>query len=107
MDIKKLIRRKYLIKRKKNFINIENDYFDPLIKIIRKNNKYKKKYISLYYPSSFEVNILNILDIDFFKNSIFLLPIIEENGLMNFYEWKKNDILFVNKYGILEPKKVL
>jgi len=105
MDNKEFIRKKYLIKRKKNFINIENNYFNPLIKIIRKNNKYKKKYISLYYPSNFEVNILNILDIDFFKNSIFLLPIIEENGSMNFYKWKKNDILFVNKYGVLEPKK--
>ena len=24
---------------------------------------------------------------------------------MNFYKWKKNDILFVNEYGFLEPFK--
>ena len=24
---------------------------------------------------------------------------------MNFYKWKKNDVLFVNKYGIPEPLK--
>ena len=24
---------------------------------------------------------------------------------MNFYQWKKNDVLLVNKYGILEPLK--
>ena len=79
------IRKKYLIKRK-NFINIENNYFNPPIKIIRKI--IKKKYISLYYPSNFEVKYSQD-DIDFFKNSIFLLPIIEENGSMNFYKWKK------------------
>ena len=24
---------------------------------------------------------------------------------MNFYKWKKNDVLYVNRFGILEPKK--
>ena len=24
---------------------------------------------------------------------------------MNFYKWEKKDILFVNKYGLLEPIK--
>ncbi len=105
MDNKRLIREKYFLKRKRLFFEIKQTYFQPLINIIKKNNNKRKTNISLYYPSNFEVNILNILDIDFFKNSIFLLPIIEENGSMNFYRWKKNDILFVNKYGNLEPKK--
>ena len=24
---------------------------------------------------------------------------------MNFFSWKKNDVLFVNKFGLLEPAK--
>ena len=26
---------------------------------------------------------------------------------MNFYRWKKNDVLFVNRFGLLEPQKSL
>ena len=33
------------------------------------------------------------------------LPIVEDNNLLNFFKWKKNDILNVNKYGILEPMR--
>ena len=32
----------------------------------------------------------------------FLLPVIEGNNL-KFYEWKKSNILYLNKYGISEP----
>ena len=45
------------------------------------------------------------MDIEYFKKSKFLLPIIEENDVMNFYKWNKNDILAINKYGMLEPIK--
>ncbi len=104
MDKKDLIRKSYFLKRKKNFFDIEDDFFFPLIKLIKKN-KIRNKNISIYYPNSYEVNILKILDLKFFKPFNFLLPIIEDNSLMNFYIWKKNDILFINKYGILEPEK--
>ena len=30
---------------------------------------------------------------------------IGEHNSMNFYKWKKNDILYVNRLGILEPFK--
>ena len=33
------------------------------------------------------------------------LPIIEKNNFMNFYKWSKNDILYLNKFGIPEPIK--
>ena len=39
------------------------------------------------------------------KNIITLLPIITKNGLLNFHEWKPQDIMIVNKYGIPEPLK--
>ena len=34
-----------------------------------------------------------------------LLPVIDKKNLMNFFSWKKNDVLFVNKFGMLEPTK--
>ena len=38
-------------------------------------------------------------------NHNILLPAIEENNQMDFFSWKKNQVLLVNKFGILEPEK--
>ena len=105
MDKKGLIRVKYKIKRKKNYFNTKSNFFNPLIKLLKKKNNVKKRFISLYYPNNHELNILNIINIEFFKKSAFLLPVIEDDSKMFFYRWKKNDVLYVNRFGILEPKK--
>ena len=39
------------------------------------------------------------------KNKSVLLPVIEGKNKMNFYSWKKNEVLFINKFGMLEPGK--
>ena len=104
MDKKKFIREKYFLKRKRFFFEVNKSYFKPLINIIKKNNIKRKKNISLYFPCNFEVNILKILDIDFFKNFNFSLPIIKKKQEMQFCRWKKGDILQINKFGIPEPK---
>ena len=57
----------------------------------------------MYYPSSHELNVFKILNIEYFRKFNFLLPIIHKNKSINFYRWKKLDILFVNNYGIPEP----
>tara|TARA_Y100000591_G_scaffold310359_1_gene312580 strand:+ start:1116 stop:1667 length:552 start_codon:yes stop_codon:yes gene_type:complete len=103
MDKKGLIRKKYLYKRYKNYFEINENFFYPLIKIIKKKYKNNKIDISIYYPGSSEVDVFKLLNIYFFKNLNFFLPIIEKNNLMNFYKWKKNDILILNKYGVPEP----
>ena len=105
MGSKGLIRKKYLLKRKKNYFNINKSFFLTLIKIIKRELKNKEKNIAIYYPSSFEVNILKILELEYFKKFNFLLPVVDENDLMNFHKWKKNDVLHLNKYGIPEPVK--
>ena len=103
MDKKEFIRKKYFLKRKNNYFEIDKNFFKPLISCIKKRVKSKQKNICLYYPSSYELNILKILDVEFFKKFYFSLPIIEENNSMNFYQWKKRDVLLVNKFGIPEP----
>jgi len=103
MDRKSLIRREYLSKRRKKYFEINKFFFTPLIQLIKKKYRRKKVNISLYYPSSHEVNLLKILEVEYFKKMNFLLPIIEENNSMNFFKWKKKDILYLNRYGIPEP----
>ena len=34
-----------------------------------------------------------------------LLPVTDKHNNMNFFSWKKNDVLFVNEYGMMEPIK--
>ncbi len=104
MDRKGLIRKKFFLKRKTKYFDINKNYFSPLISLIKKKLQ-NKENISLYYPNSYEVNILKIFDIKYFKNFNYSLPIIEKNNVMNFYKWKKNETLIVNKYGIPEPLK--
>ncbi len=105
MDKKGIIRKKYFLKRKKKYFEIKEKFFKPIVKLFKKNRISFKSPISIYYPSMFEFNILKILDVEFFKKFTFLLPIIEKNNQMNFYKWSKNEILYINKYGMLEPEK--
>ena len=98
MDIKKIIRKKYLIKRKKKYFDVKQKFFFPLINILKKKFKNKRIFVSIYYPSFYEVNVLKILGIEQFRKCQFLLPVIESKGTMNFYQWKQEDILYVNKF---------
>ena len=99
---KEIIRKNYFIKRKKKFFNTKKNFFNPLVNFLKKRNF---NNLALYYPTSYELNILNILEVEFLKKTKFLLPIINDKYSMHFYEWKKKDVLNVNKYGILEPLK--
>ena len=105
MDKKGLIRKKYLLRRKKNYFQINEKFFFPLIKIIKDKLKNKKKNIALYYPSFYELDVLKVANIGFFKKFNFLLPIISKTNSMNFHKWKKGEVLVLNKLGIPEPLK--
>ena len=105
MDKKSLIREKFLLKRKKKFFKVDLKYFIPLKKIIKKEFNNKKINISIYYPIFYELDLLCLIDDEYFKKFNFLLPIVGKNNSMNFYQWKNNDILLLNKYGIPEPVK--
>ena len=105
MSQKTILRKKYYLLRKKNYYEIEKKFFFPLIKLIKSKFKKKNLRLALYYPSNFELNVLDFLKIDYMKNKNIFLPAIEKKNNMNFYSWKKNQFLFVNQFGMLEPGK--
>ena len=105
MQQKNLVRKKYYILRKKKYYEINKYFFNPFLDLIKSKYKKKKIKLALYYPSSFETNVLKLLEFNHnFENNL-LLPVIEENNSMNFFPWKKNEVLIINKYGMLEPIK--
>jgi 5-formyltetrahydrofolate cyclo-ligase len=105
MQQKVQLRKKYLNLRKKNYFEIDKKFFLPFLKLIKMRLKKKLLKIALYYPSNFELNVLKILEFNNILNQDILLPVTDKNNLMNFFSWKKNNVLLVNEFGILEPLK--
>ncbi len=105
MTKKKILRKKYFNLRKKRYYEVDQKFFLPLIEIIKSNFKKNDLKLALYYPSNFELNVLKFLENEYMKNKTVLLPVIEGKNKMNFYSWKKNEVLFINKFGMLEPGK--
>jgi 5-formyltetrahydrofolate cyclo-ligase len=104
MQQKKILRKKYFQLRKKKYYKIKKDFFTPFVNLIK--SKFKKKIkLAIYYPATFEVDALRVLEFKHVSLQNTLLPIIEENNLMNFFPWKKNEVLQINKFGMLEPIK--
>jgi len=102
MFLKEKVRKKFLSLRKKRYFAVEQNFFKPLIKII---NKEKKRKISLYYPSNYELDTSNLFEIlDDRKNLSTLLPKLLPDGTMKFVKWRFFDPLKVNNFGFLEPK---
>lgn len=103
MHLKVKLRKKYLDLRKKKYYDVDKNFFYPLLKLIKKKIKKKPVRIALYYPSNFELNVIKVLELKYFSSLETLLPVIEKNNLMKFYPWKKNEVLTVNEFGLLEP----
>ncbi len=103
MQIKDRLRKKYFFLRKKKYFDIRPDFFNPLSKLINRNFKKKRVYLSSYYPSLYEVDTLKLFQTDIKKKLKILLPVIKQNNSMFFYEWEINNVLQINKFGLLEP----
>ncbi len=102
MTSKELLRKKFYTLRKKKYFSINKEFFSPLIKFLKMKIKKKQLRLGLYYPISFEANVLKILELKIIDKHIISLPKID-NDKINFFEWNKNDILKVSKFGTLEP----
>jgi len=98
---KQILRKKFFKFRKNEYFEINDNFFSPLIPILRSKEKIN---LAIYYPSNYEINILKIFNTLGNKNNInYLLPKIHGKNDMKFYLWKKNEPLLVNNYGLLEP----
>ena len=87
MKTKDQLRKKFLNLRKKKYFEVSNDKFNQLINFIKKKYKVKKNFfIALYYPSNYEINILNIINNLKHPKFTLLLPKVQEGNLLKFYE---------------------
>ena len=99
---KSKLRVKILKLRKTNVdknLKISSDKFFYFLK----KNKFNIKNLGGYYPSNFEIDDLDILELLEKKDYKISLPVIKKNNQMDFFEWSNNDSLKVNKFGIPEP----
>jgi len=104
-DNKSFLRLKFIKKRRKLYSKNFFFSFEKIFILIKKNYTQKKISIAGYYPSDFEVNILDFLSQAIKKKFKIGLPIIKKNYKMVFKYWIPSEPLYVNNYGILEPKK--
>jgi 5-formyltetrahydrofolate cyclo-ligase len=100
---KSYLRKIFLSKRRKNYLSSKKFNFNLIFKLIEKNFSNKKITIASYYPSNYEVDVLNFVR-DASKNNFRIaLPVIKPLGKMHFKTWSFNEPLYVSKFGTLEP----
>jgi len=99
------LRRKSLLKRKKRYSTKIKFNFKLIFNLIKKHFHKRKIIIAGYYPSNYEVDILRFLEEASKKNFKITLPIIKSQNKISFHPWTYEDPLYINKFGILEPKK--
>ena len=59
---KSYLRNKFLFQRKKKYLSVKKFNFNLIFNLIKKHFFKRKIIIAGYYPSSYEVNILNFLE---------------------------------------------
>ena len=101
---KSFLRKKSLLLRKKKYLTTKKFNYNLIFELIRKHFHSKRITIGGYYPSNYEVNILKFLEEASQKKFKITLPIIKSSNKMSFKSWVFKEPLYVNKFGILEPK---
>ena len=101
--LKKHIRKRIIKAREiKNKNNLKVKF--SLLREELKKKIFKYKIIGSYYPVNFEADTFQLMRMFKQKGYKLSLPVINSKYDMNFYNWNLNDPLYVNKYGIPEPK---
>ena len=103
---KPYLRSRSLLQRKKKYLTVKKFNFNLIFKLIRRHFHKKKIIIAGYYPSNYEVNILNFLEEASKKKFKIVLPVIKSSNKMSFKLWIFKEPLYVNKFGILEPNNL-
>ena len=101
---KSFLRNRSLLVRKKKYLTVKKFNYNLIFKLIKKHFYKKKITIAGYYPSNYEVNILKFLEKASKKNFKIVLPVIKSSNNMCFKSWVYKEPLYVNRFGILEPK---
>jgi len=101
---KSFLRNKSLLLRKKKYLTVKKFNYNLIFRLIRKHFHSKKITIGGYYPSNYEVNILKFLEEASKKKFRITLPVIKSSNKMSFKLWVFKEPLYVNQFGILEPK---
>ena len=101
---KSFLRKKSLLERKKKYLTVKKFNFNLIFNLIKKIFNKEKITIAGYYPSNYEVNILDFLKQAKKYNFKVVLPVLKSTAVMNFERWSFGNPLYVNKFGMLEPK---
>ena len=101
---KAFLRNKFLLLRKRKYLTAKKFNFNLIFGLIKKHFQGKKITIGGYYPSNYEVNILKFLQEATKKKFRITLPVIKSSNKMSFKSWVFKEPLYVNQFGILEPK---
>ena len=97
---KEILRKKFSLIRKKNYFEVKQNFFSPILKIIKTKNL---RNIACYYPSNNELSTLKLFELlNSNKRISILLPCISK-GSMKFVKWNLQEPLKVNNFGFLEP----
>jgi len=102
---KSFLRNKLILQRKKKYLTVKKFNFSLIFNLIKKHFDKKKIVIAGYYPSNYEVDILNFLYQASKKKFKIVLPVIKSSTTMSFKSWIYKEPLYVSNFGILEPKK--
>ena len=98
------LRNQFLLQRRKKYSTTKKFNFNLIFRLIKKHFKRKKITIAGYYPSNYEVNILKFLEAASKKKFRIVLPVVKSSSNMCFKLWIFKEPLYVNNFGILEPK---
>ena len=101
---KSFLRNKSLLLRKKKYLTVKKFNYNLIFRLIRKHFYNKKITIGCYYPSNYEVNILKFIEKASKKKFRIALPVVKSSNKMSFKSWVFKEPLYVNQFGILEPK---
>ncbi len=100
---KSSLRKKFINQRKKRYSQFKKFSFKLIFQLIKKNFGKKKIIIGCYYPSNYEVDILEFVKLAVQKKFKISLPVIKSASSMDFKKWVLAEPLYINKFGILEP----
>ena len=101
---KSFLRNKSLLLRKKKYLTVKKFNYNLIFRLIRKHFYNKKITIGCYYPSNYEVNILKFIEEASKIKFKITLPVIKSSNKMSYKSWVFKEPLYVNQFGILEPK---